>query len=320
MISLARRFLALPVFVVSALVFALAPALVARMQDGADKTVFVSVVDTATGKPVTDLKTEHFVVAEDNVERKVKSAKLSTQPVFIELLADTSASTGTNGIPAAGQPTMGTRSADSVNITQDLRKALAAFVNDVTTANPASQVALMEFGQASITMVKFTSKVADLEKGINKLFPIPQAQSVLSEAILQASGDLQKVAGQRRVIMIFNVEPGSEASQQPQPQKLNDSLKKSQASLWAVSLQQGQMRNPAHDVVLNALANSTGGRREVIVGQSAIVDMLKQFWTALNAQYEVTYTRPSATPTAVQVRMGIRADGVKVYCSYYAPQ
>jgi hypothetical protein len=320
MSSLFRRFPPLFAFFFCAIVFVLAPRLFARMQDGADKTVFVSVTDSATGKPVTDLKTEQFVVAEDNVQRTVKSAKVSTEPFFIELLADTSSSTGTSFIPAGGQPTMGTKVAGSVNIIQDLRKSLTSFVTDVTAANPANQVALMEFGQASITITKFTSKLPDLEKGIGKLFPKPDADSVLSEAILQASSDLMKVTGPRHVIMILNVEPSNESSQQPQPKQFNDSLKKSQVSLWAVSLQQGQLRNPTHDLVLNALTNNTGGRRETIVGVSAMTDIFKTFWTMLNAEYEVTYTRPATTPTATQVKVGIRADGVKVLHSFFAPQ
>src|ERR1017187_2390908 len=254
-------------FVACALVFALGPVLAARIQEGADKTVFVSVIDAATGNPVTDLKAEHFVIAEDNIQRTVTSVKISTQPVFMELLADTSKGAGATGMAAASNS----------NLIQDIRKAFVALATDVTAANPANQVALMEFGQASITIVKSTSKMADLEKGINKLFPKPGADSVLSEAIVQAANDLEKAAGPRRIIMILNIEPGIEASRED-PKALNDALKKSGASLWAVSLQQGPLKNPMHDVVLLALATNTGGRREVLVGQSAMINQLKQYW------------------------------------------
>jgi hypothetical protein len=316
MTSLVRRVPALPVAIlgafVVALVLALAPSLAARAQDGADKSVFVSVVN-GSGKPVADLKAESFAVSEDNVERQIKSVKPAAQPVFLEILADTSKAAGSTGEGTLGK-------AGGSNLIQDLRAAFNALVTDIYAANPANQVALMEFGQASITIVKFTSKPDDMTKGINKLFPKPSADSVLSEAIIQSANDLGKMTSPRRHIMILNIEPGIEASRED-PTALNNSLKKSGASLWAVSLQQGQLaQNPMHDVVLLHLAQNTGGRREVINGQSAMIDNLKMFWNQINSQYEVVYTRPSATPNAVQVRVGVRADGLKIYNNLYAPK
>ena len=127
-----------------------------------DKSVFVSVLDQSR-KPVKDMKLEEFLLREDGTDREIVAVRPATQPLTVELLADTSAG------------------ADEY--LQDIRKALTAFVRTVQTAIPNSAIQLMEFGQAARPVAPFTTSTADLEKGINRLTGKPGAGSVLLEAI-----------------------------------------------------------------------------------------------------------------------------------------
>jgi hypothetical protein len=78
------------------------------------------------------------------------------------------------------------------------------------------------------------------------------------------------------------------------------------------------MKNPTRDIVLNALTKNTGGNREFIVGQSALVTVLRSYADALTAQYELTYKRPGKSAQVVQV--GTTRQGIKLHASGYAPQ
>jgi hypothetical protein len=96
-------------------------------------------------------------------------------------------------------------------------------------------------------------------------------------------------------------------------------LGKAQAPLFSVSLQKGDNRNQSRGVVLPQLAKQTGGRHEIIVGQSALVQVLQSTAGFLNAQYEVTYTRP-AGPMPGALQLGTTRPGVTIYATRFPPQ
>ncbi len=262
-----------------------------------DKTIFLSALD-GSSKPVTDLKLEDMRLREDGADREIVSVKPSTQPLSVMLLADTT---------AGAEP-----------FVQDIRKALTTFVRQVMTASPGAAISLMDFGQAAVTRVPFSTKPEDLEKGINMLVAKPQAASVLLEALWQASDNLAKRPSPRRAIVSLNLEPGDEQSRED-PNRINNALRKSLAQVWAVSLQNGQLKNPQRDLVLGTITRNTGGHREFIVAQSALEGVLSVYGAAVANQYEVTYKRPDdSRPKVVQV--GTVREGLQLHASGFAPQ
>lgn len=287
------------------------PALTATEQN--EKTIYLSVVDK-DGKSVKDLATQDVLIREDNQDREVVSVSVAKEPLAIVLLADTTKSAGSVGMMSRSNTTTG-----SSELIQDIRKSMAAFVKTMSTASPESQMELMEFGQAAITVTKMTSNVADLEKGINRLFPKPDAASVLLEAIVEASKLLSKAKTPRRAIVVLNVEPGDEQSRQ-EARKMNEELQKSRAGLWAVSLQVGTIKNETRGLVLEALTKNTGGRREFIHSQAALEVMLSTFADNLTSQYAVTYRRPGNVTQAKIVQVGIMRQGLGLHASIFAPQ
>lgn len=286
------------------------PAVTATAQD--EKILYLTAVDQ-NGKSVTDLTTKEVMIREDNQDREVVSVKRSTQPLSVVILADTTKSAGATGIMSRQGSTAG-----SAELIRDIRVAIGSFVKDMAAANPESQMELMEFGQAAITVTKMTSNVSDLDKGIARLFPKPDAASVLLEAIIEASKSLSKTKTPRRAIVALNVEPGDEQSRQ-NIRQLHEELSKSRAGLWAVSLQVGANRNAARGLVLETLTANTGGRREFIHAESALEAMMKNFADNLLSQYEVTYRRPGGGK-AQGVLVGVMRDGLKLYASRIPPQ
>jgi hypothetical protein len=308
--SLRRRAL-VPLAGLLGLALVFAPALMATEQN--EKTIYLSVVDK-DGNSVTDLTAKDILIREDNQDRDVVSVAKATEPLAIVVLADTSKSAGSVGMMTRQNTTSG-----AAELIQDIRKSLTSFVKDISSASPESQMELMEFGQAAITVVKMTSATADIEKGINKLFPKPDAPSVLLEAIVEASKSLSKAKTPRRAIVVLNVEPGEEQSRQ-EVKKMNDELQKSRACLWAVSLQVGSNKNEMRGMVLEALTKNTGGRREFIHTQSALEVMLGAFADNLTSQYAVTYKRPASVAKANIVQVGVMRQGLGLHASIFAPQ
>jgi hypothetical protein len=292
----------------------------ARTQGAGDKTVFVSVMDD-NGKPVTGLPATAFAIREDNTPREVIGVKPATQPLFITLLGDTTAGAGNNAMmnQSAGRGnTAGVNAAQGgTELIRDIRNSLTGFAKHVAGASPQSQMAVMEFGQAALTITNFTANAADVEKGINRLFPKPGAASVLLEALIEANKQIAKKDSPRKAIIVVNIEPSDEQSRE-EPNKILEAFRNSRASLWAASLQRGDLRNPARDLVLSRLTQITGGRREFIVGPSALETLLLDYAAALASQYEVTYKRPATDKPPQVVQVG--SSGGKVYANAFAPK
>jgi VWFA-related protein len=262
------------------------------------KTMFVSVLDQA-GKPVKDMKADEFRILEDGVEREVTAAALAKEPLSIELLADTTK--------------------EAMEVLQDLRKALAGFVDGIHAADATAAISLMEFGQAATTAVPFTQSVEELQKGINLLVGKQGANSVLLEALTEANKILAKRPSARRAIVVLNLEPGTEQSRED-PKQIIETMRKSVSQLWVVSYQRGTSKAATRDLVLNQLTKVTGGTREFIVGVSALEPVLRRYADILTSEYEVSYARADSNKPAQEVRIGTTRAGAFPHASGFAPK
>ena len=299
---ISRRHALIPVVLVTLI----APSLAARPQGGVDKSLFLSALDES-GKPVKGLTADDILIREDNTDRTIVAVKPASQPISVSVLVDTAQ--GTRVTDAYGTPE---------EYVRDLRVAIGAFAKRLLGQSADASVSLMEFGQAAITMVPFTRDLVVFSNGVNKIVSRPGVGSVLLEALAQANNDLAGRPSARRAIVSLNLEPSDEQSRQ-EPKKIVESFRKSGAQLWAVSVQRGNLKTAKHDVVLNDFAKATGGRRDFIVGISAVAGILENYADALAGQYEVTYKRPESKTPAQIVMVG-NTRGLKIHASGFAPQ
>jgi hypothetical protein len=286
---------------VLALVVGLMPAAAARTPAEITKSLFVTVLD-GSGQPVKDMTADEIAIREDGADRKIVEMKPALQPIFVEMLVDTS------GVPGAE------------DLVRDVRVAVTGFCKAVVGMSPNSQISLMEFGQASVTVAEYTSDPIELEKAVNKLFPHPKAPSVLTEAVIEANKRLAKKPGNRKAIVVLNIEPNQEASH-PNGEQVMDAFRKSGAGLWAVSYQPANLqKNANQDIVLQTLPKLSGGNREFIAGVSAMATQLKTIATNLIYQYEVVFQRPESKKPPKAIQIGSSRPGVKLHASGFAPQ
>lgn len=308
-----NRFLKASFFLIPvALVFVFAPRVGAFVQD-TEKTIYFTALDK-DGKVIKDLQAAELAAAEDGKFRPATSLKPATAPMSIVMLADTSAAVG-----GAGLGTRSTSADAAGDMMRDIRAAFAEFTKQMLASNPENELALMEFGQASIMITDFTSKGDVLDKEISRLNVKPNAASVLMEAVQESSKELSKRKNRRRAIVSINVMPDNEQSRE-----LNNVAKElanGGATYFSVSLQKGDIKNAARGPVLQQFADSTGGKRDVIVGQSALIAVLKGYGDLMNAQYEMKYMRPAgAPPQRLQMATQRPAGSVKFMVSGFPPK
>jgi hypothetical protein len=254
------------------------------------------------------MRLDEIAMREDGVDREVISIKPAAQPLQVAILIDTSDSSRVKD--AYGTPE---------EYIQDVRTSIGSFVRQLFSRSPDVSAEMMEFGQAAVPVTPFTSNPADLLKGVTTVVPKRGSPSVLMEALAQANKDLAKRPSRRRAIVTLNLEPSDEQSRED-PKSVLQAFRTSGAQLWSVSLHRGQLRNSKRDVILNELAKTSGGRREFIVGVSAVETLLKNYADALAAQYEVTYIRPESKKAPVQVQIGTVRQNVKLHASGFAPE
>jgi len=266
------------------------------------RSMTVSVVNDS-GAPVEGLGPTDFVVREDNVSREVLRVAPADEPMQIALLVDTS-----------------TASRDNI---AHFRTALPQFVTMLTNPNASgakNQVAIVATGERPTVMTDYTSSVAELQRGINRLWSLPDTGAYLLDSILEVVQGFKKHEAKRPVIVAITQE-GREFSYRQYDQVLGP-LRDSGAAFYALMI--GQPSGATNDetrsrnIVLDEGTRGTGGYSEQLLTPMALEGKLKQLAAQLTHQYLVTFAHPESlippervTVTAKQPGMTARGTLVK---------
>jgi VWA domain-containing protein len=265
------------------------------------RSMYVSVVND-TGAPVPDLGPSDFIVREDNVAREVLRVAPATDPMQIAVLVDTS-QTARNDIT-------------------HMRQGLPAFVTALTNPNESgkkNEVAIIAFGERPTIFTDYTTDLAALNKGINRIWSTAGSGAYFLDAVLEVTQGFKKREAQRPVIVAIVAE-GAELSYKRYDQVL-EPLRNSGAPLYVLML-----GSPTSDLSDEGRSRSiftdqgpatTGGQRDQLLTAMALPDRLKQLANQLTHQYRVTYARPeSLIPpekiTVAAARAGLTARGTPI--------
>ncbi|MEO7271522.1 MAG: VWA domain-containing protein, partial [Vicinamibacterales bacterium] len=216
-------------------------------------------------------------VHEEKAERKVVSVEPATEPLVIALLIDISAA------PAGRQYPV-----------QELRRAVANFVKAVTSGQPETQVAITTVAGAAVNALDFTTKVEEVDKVVQRLYPDQQGTAVMLEALTAASAKFGEKQTPRRVILAvdFNSPEGSSSSSM---KKVAEDVRKAGATLWSVSVRGTGESAATREDIFNAVSQASGGMRFSAVEASGLDSMLSKVANSITAQYTVTFARPDAS-------------------------
>ena len=247
----------------------------AEQAKGKTRDIFLSVTDKA-GAPATGLTINDFTVREDNQSREVLAAAAATMPMRIVLLIDNSQATQ--------------------SLANEMRIAMAGFINAIFKASPDSTMALMTFGDRPTPVQEFTSAAPILARAAQRIFPITGAGAYMTDAVADAAKMLRRDPATRQVIVAFIDESGEEFSNTGRQEAL-DALRQSNAALWIVALQSAatsMTSSEARDrsALIDEGASGTGGTTLPLLNRLSLPPKMLELAGLLTHQIQVTYGRP----------------------------
>ena len=144
-----------------------------------------------------------------------------------------------------------------------------------------------------MTTVDFTSNKADLDKGIARLIPSPQAIAVLLEGLVDAGKKLAARPAPRRAIVTVDFH-SAEGSAEKTMKAAVTSIHDSGATLWPITVRgpASSRDDPNREDVLNKASKANGGMRFSSIDASGLEGNLKRVAASLTSQYVVTFARP----------------------------
>ncbi|MEZ5317922.1 MAG: hypothetical protein R2752_11025 [Vicinamibacterales bacterium] len=266
---------------------ALATDLQAQSQE-ADRSILLTVLDRQ-GAAIRDLTAADFAVTEGGEARTVIRAALSTEPLYVVIVVDTTQPPG------------------QVRQVLDVRDALSSFVATLRNANPDGGVALIVSAGSALATTGFTAAPDELDRMLGQLAPAVQVESSVIEAIRNAGRMLGGAPGLRRAIVsvdLDSVDPTGVTAEEAAT-----AVERSGAAVWAVSIRVSGRASPRRESLLNYLTPRTGGQRETLILSRPLEDRLRRMARTLTSQYVVTYRRPADAANAAivpSVRRGAR--------------
>lgn len=252
----------------------------------------VSVI--AESDPVIDLTAADFEVRAGSKPLKVVSAELSTFPLMVSLLVDTTA-----------PPLTGMQSP-----TRELRAALSGFVGAVRAAGGSPRVELVEVGGGAVITAGFDANTAVLDAAIEKLFPAHPGDALILEAIGAAATRLAPAQTPRRAIVIVDFN-SSESVGEGTMKKVMAQLAESGATVWSVSVRLPRAGGSRREGPLNRMTQVSGGLRLVAGAATGLEALLKRVADSLASQYIVTFEH-DGPPGELSMKT---TDGHKVHIS-----
>ena len=111
------------------------------------------------------------------------------------------------------------------------------------------------------------------------------------------------------MILIVNREPTPESSRLDSKLVAED-VRKSGASVWAISVRYGTRQDSNRDAMLKGLSANSGGMRLTLPNPTQLGDYLRSVAANTIVQYAVTFKRPADAPLSKTTTVKINRPGV----------
>jgi hypothetical protein len=263
-----------------------AAAALSAQREAREKHILVTVVGKEDA-PVKDITATEFKVREDGVSREVLRVAPAADPMSVVLLVDDSEI-----------------SDQSIN---EIRQGVSTFIKQILGANPQNEITLMTIGDRPTVAVPASSSAATLNRAVERIFARKGSGTYLLQGITDAAKILNKKESARRLIVAFDIEDGTEFSNDSH-ESVTTALKNAKATLWTVVLQEHHTAP-----VLTDVAVASGGGSKAVLTRLALPQGFAWAGTLLTSQLDLTYSHPESLIPATKLEVDITRKDVRLF-------
>lgn len=231
------------------------------------RALSVSFLDEQGGE-VADLGPADVALSENGVAREITSFKPERRPLSLAVIVDTSAALG---------------SSYRLNVVEAVAGLIARLPE-------GTRYALWTSGERPSKLVDFTEDREAAAKALRRV--APQGGNYMLDALSEASADLKKLAreGDRTAVVAVS-STGPELSYRDKYRAVEEAEKNAELFLLVQidSSDADFETRSSLSFTLDRLAESSGGRHEVLLSAMAVDGALRKTSSALRAGYRVAY-------------------------------
>jgi len=279
-----------PALAVTAALVCTPPTDTSAQAGSQEQTLYVSAVDK-NGAPVEGLGPDAFIVKENDVRREILHVSRAIEPIDIRLLIDNSS--------AATEALL------------HMRKAVPAFIQAVSPANP---VALIGLADRPTILTPSTTDTKKLIKQAEGLFARPSTGATLLDAIYEVSKGLESRDATRAAIVAV-ITDGTEFTNRYSKDVITAAVRAG-ASVYFVGIGHFEYSDEhairERSFLLTDAPPATGGRIYTMLSPNGLAQNLDKVARVLLSQYKVVYGRPQETIPPKSVEVTSAREGLSV--------
>jgi VWFA-related protein len=264
------------------------------------------VVTDEADRPVTGLEREHFRLLDDRAEQVISHFTSEDIPVSIGIVFDASGSMGVK-----------------------LKKAQAAVMQFLRTANPADEFSLVQVNDRAQLMQGFTDRIQDIQNRL--LFIGSKGRTALLDAIILAMNEMHHAKHARKAILIIS--DGGDNNSRYNTKEVKARLREANVQVYSIGIMEPfgmRSRSPEEmegAALLSSIAQQTGGQLFEVGDPEVLPSIAVRVGASLRNQYLLGYVPTTDMRNGkyhrVQVKV-VRAKGspplrLSFRSGYFAP-
>ena len=228
----------------------------------------VTVTDP-TGRMVTGLDKDHFLIKEDNRKQIIEQFGAEEAPLSLAVVFDASGSMGYKMSKA--------------------REAVAQFFK---TVNPEDEFFLVQFNNRPEMVTGFTRSLEDIQSRLT--FVRSKGRTALLDAIYLALNQMKQARNNQKALLVIS--DGGDNSSRYTPREIKRTVRESDVQIYAIGIYEPYStrgRTPeeaAGPGLLTEIAEATGGRQFAVQNVNELPDIAEKIGIELRNQYVLGYS------------------------------
>jgi VWFA-related protein len=233
-----------------------------------DLVLIPVVVTDEADRPVTGLERHQFRLLDDRAEQVISHFTTEDVPVSIGIVFDSSGSMGVK-----------------------LKKAQAAVIQFLRTANPADEFSLVQVNDRATMLQGLTDRVEDIQNRL--LFIGSKGRTALLDGIILSLNEMRHAKHARKAMLILS--DGGDNNSRYNPREVKARLREADVQVFSIGIMEpffARGRSPEEAdgaALLSGIAQQTGGHLIEVSDPDVLPGIASKIGAALRNQYVLGY-------------------------------